>query len=848
MAKSDPLAAYQAKRDFTASSEPAEGGVPNEAFRAFVVQKHWATRLHYDFRLELDGSMKSWAIPKGPSLDPRDKRMAVHVEDHPIAYNAFEGVIPPKQYGAGKVIIWDKGIWVPRGDPRQGYQDGNLKFELYGHKLRGKWALVRMKGKNETREAWLLIKEKDAYARSAEDYSIVEHLTDSVAKLKPPPFPPSAPPASGSPASVPMPAGKRPAKQPKPAAGDPVMPREAAKAALPAALAPQLATLASTPPGDPEEWSYEIKFDGYRMFARVDAKHIRLYTRNGHDWTSKLPLLVAALKQQNLAPGWYDGEIVVPNADGIPDFQALQNAFEQTRTDEIVYYLFDLPYYNGFDLRAAPLTARKALLGTLLARPVSPLLRYSETIDARPQDALDSACRLGLEGVIGKRKASGYASRRSTDWIKLKCVLRQEFVIGGYTPPQGSRSGLGSLLLGVHDDKGKLQYAGNVGTGFDRPKLDDLKKRLDAIRRRDSPFAGKTGIESKAQWVEPTLVAEISFSEWTRTGRIRHSVYRGLRADKPAQAIVREQPVSLRSETALPAMPVVSHPDRVIDPVSQTTKLDLVRFYARVGDLMMVHLKDRPVSLVRAPDGVDGQLFFQKHLDHPQMSGVRSLDRALDPDHPSLLEIAKREGLLSAAQLNVIEFHTWNARKTNIAKPDRMTFDLDPGEGVAWPMLQASAHLVREFLQQLDLKAFIKTSGGKGLHIVVPLRRVHDWDTVKGFSRAIVQHLATTLPQHFSARSGPANRVGRVFIDYLRNGYGATTVSAWSARARSGLGVSVPIAWLELDALSGSAHWTVANIASRLPTGNSPWDDYDRSAQTLSGAMKTLGFARSGRR
>ena len=834
MDTSDSLKTYKAKRDFAITSEPADGGQANEAARSFVIQKHWATRLHYDFRLELDGSMKSWAVPKGPSLDPHDKRMAVHVEDHPISYNTFEGEIPAKQYGAGKVIIWDKGVWVPLGDPNQGYRDGKLKFELKGHKLQGKWVLVRMKGKGEKQEPWLLIKEKDAVARPATEYSIVDALPDSVAKVK---APKKSQPKT---ATNPAPTKKR-------AVSKIALPATAIKATLPVTFKPQLATLVDTPPQDTDEWIYEIKFDGYRMLARVEGHTVRLFTRNGNDWSLKLPSLVGALQKMKLPPGWYDGEIVVLNEKGIPDFQALQNAFDLTRTDNIVYFVFDLPFYKGYDLRVTPLETRKQLLGTILNKP-STLVRFSDTFKVPQRDVLDSACRMGLEGVIGKRKTSVYVSRRSADWIKLKCTQRQEFVIGGYTDPQGSRIGIGSLLLGVHDEQGRLHYSGNVGTGFDSRTLSDLKARLVALAQSPSPFADKTGIDRKAHWVTPTLLAEVSFGEWTKTGRIRHSVFHGLRTDKKAEAIVREQPVHLRSvpptppPTALPDSLKVTHPDRVIDPSTGLTKLDLIRFYSLVGPVMMAHLKNRPVSLVRAPDGIMGQLFFQKHIEKNQMAGISSLDPKLDPDHAPLLEVVKPQGLLAAAQMNGVEFHTWNAVKTRIAKPDRMTFDLDPGEGVTWPTMQESAHLVRAFLTQLKLTAFIKTSGGKGLHIVVPLKRAHGWDTVKDFSQAIVQHLAATLPQRFVAKSGPRNRVGKIFIDYLRNGFGATTVAAWSARSRPGLGVSVPIDWAELDALDSSAHWTIANIHTRLEVGNKPWEAYPVSTQSITAAIKMLNF------
>ncbi len=839
------LKAYRDKRNFDITPEPADGGVPNEQERVFVIQKHWALRLHYDFRLELDGTMKSWAVPKGPSFDPADKRMAVHVEDHPLSYNQFEGTIPPKQYGAGKVIIWDKGTWIPLGDPRKGYSDGKLKFELRGHKLHGHWTLVRMKGRpGERQEAWLLIKEKDDAARPAADYSVVDAMPDSVKSLPDRPAA-AAPPANPAPSGPP--AGARPAD-------------------LPATLQPELATLVDSPPTDPANWIYEIKFDGYRMLTRAEGGQVRLVTRNGNDWTRKLPELVRSLEGMELPDGWYDGEIIMPGERVPADFQALQGAFDSARTADIVYYLFDLPYCAGHDLRDVPLEQRREVLRRIVERKPADKVRFSAVFDAPPLDIVASACRLGLEGVVAKRRDSAYVTRRSSDWIKLKCGQRQEFVIGGYTDPKGSRTGVGSLLLGVHDDAGRLRYAGNVGTGFNERSLREIRERLDALATDKPAFAPDPELPRNAHWVRPELVAEVAFGEWTRTGRIRHSVFHGLRADKKAAAIVREQPqhdplpdqpaaaagskpkAKAAAPVAAPELPStlrVSNPDRVIDAQSGTTKIALVRYYALVGPLMMEHLKGRPVALVRAPAGVGGELFFQKHAERYNMPGVEQLDPALSPDHKPMLEIARAEGLLSAAQMNVIEFHTWNGVKSAIGKPDRMTFDLDPGEGVSWKQVQQAAQLVRAFLTELKLPAFIKTSGGKGLHVVVPLKRQLDWDTVKDFSAAIVQHLARTIPDRFVAKSGPKNRVGRIFIDYLRNGFGATTACAWSARARPGLGISVPIGWDELDGLASGAQWTVATVPERLAQGNTPWQDYEASRVALGPAMKLLGFERT---
>ena len=818
---------YRAKRDFSQTPEPEGGGRAQPHALQFVVQKHWASRLHYDFRLELGGKMLSWAVPKGPSLDPADKRMAVHVEDHPIAYNRFEGRIPPGQYGAGKVIIWDKGRWVPLGDPAKALRSGKLEFELHGHKLHGRWTLVRMHGRrDEKQEPWLLIKGHDEFEHPGDDFSIVDAAPDSVARLPPP---------KDAPAAAPTPAQ--------------VVAGTAPRHAPPTTLAPMLATLVDRPPADATDWLFEFKFDGYRLLAHIGPRHgVRLMTRNGHDWSKKLPHLADALGALELEPGWLDGEIVVPGERGASDFQALQNAFDNTHTERVQYHLFDLPFYAGRDLRSLPLEQRRALLQILLTEVDSPL-HFSEAFDAKPKDLIASACKLGLEGLIGKRRDSAYAGGRSRDWIKLKCSQRQEFVVGGWTEPQGSRSGLGALLLGVHDADGALRYAGKVGGGFDERGLAALRAKLDKLAAKRRPFADATDSDREAHWVKPSLVAEVSFSAWTRDGRLRHPVFHALRSDKPAKAIVREQPqhaLGPDAEQVAPGLPAqlrVSHPERVIDPGSGTTKIDLVRYYAQAAPLMMEHLRERPVALLRAPQGIRRAMFFQKHVQAGEIEGLRLLDPALDPGHPPLIEVALPLGIVQAAQMNVIEFHSWNALRTRIDRPDRLCFDLDPGEGVGWAEIRQGAELLRALLDELGLVGFLKTSGGKGLHVVVPIKRLAGWDATRGFAQAVVQHMAATLPQSFVAKSGPKNRVGKIFIDYLRNGFGATTVCAWSARARPGLGVSVPVAWDELAELDSAAHWTVGNIGPRLTLGNRPWARYAHSARGLGPAMKRLGYA-----
>jgi bifunctional non-homologous end joining protein LigD len=869
----EPLGKYRGKRDFAATPEPSGGkaakGTKTARKRAapalsFVIQKHAARRLHYDFRLELDGTLKSWAVPKGPSYDPADKRMAVHVEDHPLDYANFEGVIPAGHYGAGTVIVWDRGTWVPDGDPAAGYRDGKLKFELRGEKLQGHWTLVRMGGKRQRDDqrdnGWLLIKERDEYAQAASAFNVVDAMPDSV--------------LAGTAKAAKKAAKKAPAKSAKSAAAKkakardlPALPEGAKKAKLPLALAPQLATLVEKAPADSSQWQYEIKFDGYRVLARVDGDDVRLFTRQGNDWTSKLRALAAEIRTLGLPDGWLDGEIVVVDAQGITDFQALQNAFETSRADAIQFYAFDLPYYAGHDLRAVPLDQRRLLLRRLFEANTAPRLHFSESFEASPDEMLAAACRMKLEGVIGKRNDAPYVSTRANTWIKLKCTLRQEFVIGGFTDPKGSRSGLGSLLLGVHDAQGKLRYAGNVGTGFDTAMLGTLRKQLDPLVTDAPPFDDlPRGI--RGHWVKPKLVAEVSFGAWTKEGRVRHSVFHGLRTDKPAGAVSVEKPAAAaksgKSGTSAKAAKsaakkaparkapaketigkiVVSHADRVIDTSTGLTKGDLVRYYASAAGLMLPYLKGRPIALVRAPSGVDGEQFFQRHGDTLKIDGVKPLDPKLWPGHPPLLEIATEAAIVAVAQLNVVEFHTWNAVARSLDRPNRVIFDIDPGEGVKWPAIREAATLTKGLLDELGLQSFLKTSGGKGLHVVVPLapRANWGWDPVRDFAQAVVQHMATMIPDRFVAKSGPRNRVGKIFIDYLRNGVGATTAAAFSARARPGLGVSVPVAWEELADLTSAAHWTIANVGPRLEemARHDPWAGHDAVRQTLTQASKRL--------
>lgn len=854
MAKDDTLAVYKAKRNFAVTTEPAEGGKASPNALSFVVQKHAASRLHYDFRLELDGVMVSWAVPKGPSFDPKEKRMAIHVEDHPISYSSFEGTIPPKQYGAGTVIVWDRGTWEPVGDPRAGLKAGKLVFRLNGQKLEGVWELVKIAKGGERQEPWILFKKKDEFVRSHAEYDVVAALPDSVISKPIKKAPPKARTVA-TPKSARLGSGG--------AAG--VM--GAKKAPLPEVINPQLATLAAGIPSS-GEWLYEIKFDGYRLMARLEGAKVALVTRGGHDWQAKMPALAQELASLGLESSFLDGEIVVLGENGNPDFNALQNAFDRRQgADRIVYFVFDAPFFQGHDLREVPLRDRRELLKAFFDKRATDRIRFSADFPADPASILKSACQMKLEGVIAKRADAPYVSRRSETWLKLKCKLRQEFVVCGYTDRSDNVSQVGSLLLGIHDKGGELVPAGSVGTGWSSTEAQELKEKLLPLVQDNAPFtlgASKPGRWSKRKagserWVKPVLLAEVTFAEWTPQGQVRHASFVGMRDDKPARAIVREEPkviggVEGRGETSKSKRTAknpsatsvkISHGERVIDATSGVTKLDLVRYYESIAEFILPHLKGRPCSLVRGPAGVGGQLFFQKHGEKIGIPGITELPPALWPGHTSLLEVANPTALAGAAQMNVIEFHTWNSVTKAIDKPDRMIFDLDPGEGTTWEHIQEAATLVRSMLNALGLEAWLKTSGGKGLHVVVPLAPRYDYDIVKGFSQAIVQHLSKTIPSRFVAKSGPSNRVGKLFVDYLRNGHGATTAAAFSARARPGLGVSMPVSWDELATLKSGAHWNVRTARDHLSFQTAdPWADYWKKRQGLAEPMKRLGYKR----
>jgi bifunctional non-homologous end joining protein LigD len=859
------LQRYRRKRNFVKSPEPS--GHPGHRRPAegpiYVVQKHAATRLHYDFRLELDGTLKSWAVPKGPSLDPSQKRLAVHVEDHPLEYADFEGVIPPNQYGAGTVLIWDRGVWRPHGDPHDAYRHGVLKFRLDGHKLHGGWTLLRMHSRRDEerdngKEHWLLIKEQDADARKGKAGEIVERLTESVdsgrglkeiATAKARVWHSNRTKESfGLRGSRSEPAETD--RDPKPKTRNPRPSRlpGAVKARQPDWIEPQLATLVDQMPAD-ENWLHEIKFDGYRLLCRVTDGDVRLFTRNNNDWTAKLSAQAEAVARLGLKQAWLDGEAVVFTDHGRSSFQALQNAFDSRFTGTIVYCVFDLLYLNGYDLRSTPLIERKRLLASLLHRSRDPQLRYSDHIIGDNQASLEEACRQGLEGLIVKRLDAGYRSGRGRSWLKVKCEQRQEFVIGGFTEPAGARQGFGALLVGFYEDA-KLRYAGKVGTGFSESLLKTLHRTLLSLERPTAPFVNPPrGAEAKgAHWVRPELVAEIRFAEWTKEGILRQPSFQGLRTDKPATAIGRERAQHFTDEHAkndrssTPRVKPSGHgrltnADKVLYPDIGLTKAGLAAYYEQVAEWMLPHLRGRPLTLVRCPEGYQ-KCFYQKHVNEKVPPAIGRIEIEEDEGRETYMLAETAEALLGLVQMGVLEVHTWGSTKERLGHPDRLTFDLDPDPSVPWAQVIEAALLTKTLLEELGLVSFLKTTGGKGLHIVTPIQRTHGWEDVKAFAKSVADHLVRTIPQRFTSNMAKRVRNGKIFIDYLRNARGATAIAAYSTRAKPGAPVSMPIAWDELSEEIASDYFTVGNVPARLNGHRQdPWAAYARSARRLTADM-----------
>jgi bifunctional non-homologous end joining protein LigD len=828
-ARKKPLAEYSRKRDFARTPEP-KPETAKAATGEFVVQKHAARRLHYDLRLELDGVLKSWAVTRGPSLTLGEKRLAVHTEDHPIEYLGFEGNIPKGEYGGGSMIVWDRGRWLPVGDPHKGLAKGHLEFTLEGARLKGRWHLVRMRPRRgEKTEPWLLIKAEDEYARHPGDPEITEEETtsrisgrtnDELAAAGEVRDDHKARASAGKRRKVLLPdIGK--------IAG-------ARKGLLPAFLEPSLAAPCEKPPSG-DNWIHEIKHDGYRIEARIDGGKVRLLTRHALDWTARFRGVADALVHLGLGSALIDGEIVVEDAAGISNLSHLQADLQAGRRDRFRYFVFDLLYCEGYDLTKAHLLDRKNLLAQITAGlPQDSPILLSEYLEADGPTMLAHTCRLGLEGIISKRKDLPYRAGRGHHWFKAKCMKSQEFVILGYVASTAASGAVGSLALGYHAD-GKLLYAGRVGTGWSAAVAKSLRKELDKIKA-GKPALGKAlpaGAEKGVVWAEPRLVCEVEYRDWTRDGLIRNSSFKGLRDDKPAADIGLEEPQqrSKARPDAAAAGVKLTHPERILWEEPGITKQGLADFYTDIADWFLPHVTNRVLSLLRCPSGTSAKCFFAKH---PWAGLTKDVERVDVGAEEPMLAIEGLAGLLNLVQAGVVEIHPWGSPADRLDEPDRLIFDLDPGEDVPWGAVIAAARDVRGRLEALGLKSFVKTTGGKGLHVMVPLAPGEHWDKAKAFTRSVAETMTKDAPDRYVATIAKRARHGRILIDYLRNDRGSTAVAAYSTRGFPQATVSTPLTWDELSERLRSDHFTVGNLRNRLQfLDRDPWQGFFKLRQRI---------------
>jgi bifunctional non-homologous end joining protein LigD len=876
-----PLARYQLMRDFKVTPEPRGfKSKPRLAHGSkalpFVIQKHAARRLHYDFRLGLDGVLKSWAVAKGPSYYPGDKRLAVQVEDHPWDYASFEGTIPEGQYGGGTVMVWDKGEWAPSGDAERSLNSGELKFELRGKKLKGNWVLVRMRGQaaQPNKTNWLLIKEKDKFARESSAPAITEEepesavsgrTMDEIRESRDRVWNSARETESRGHASedtkeaeVSFSAPRR-TRRKMPGLDLKHAPRER----FPGFIAPQLAQpTASVPRGS--KWVHELKLDGYRIQIHIRSKERKgaksrtatLLTRKGLDWTDRMPDVADAAAKLNIESAVLDGEAVALDDRGVSNFADLQAAFHEGRQRYITYFAFDLLHLNGHNLRGLPLSDRKKLFEDLLSNggDQSPL-RFSEGIEADGVEVFEKACALGAEGIVSKLKSSAYTSGRGSAWLKLKCREEQEFVIGGFTVPSKGTSGVGALLLGYYED-GKLRYAGRSGTGFTQETHRRIRAQLDKLKQRDSPFFEVPHEDRRrAIWVKPKLVAQIAFSTWTRDNFLRQAAFKGLRDDKSASEVVRETTVAPAQAERSSSKPktaksngrrngkgtkgmkefTITHPDKVLDPESGITKQQLADYYMAVAERMLPHIADRPISVVRCPDGIGKTCFFQKHVGLGLPAGVKTVAiyNGKSGESEEFLTVDSSEGLLALAQIGVLEIHPWGSHNESLETPDRVVFDLDPDVAIGWNALAETALALRARLKDVGLESFVKSTGGKGIHVVAPIRPDHEWPAVKEFAHKLLLELEHEKPELYITKMTKAARKNRIYLDYLRNDREATSVAPFSPRARTGAPVAIPLAWSELNSAKAPA-FHVSDFAKwQARLRRDPWRKMHESKQKL---------------
>jgi len=886
----EQLARYRSMRDFHITAEPS-GGTRAAKKPAkitalpFCVQKHAASHLHYDFRLGWNGVLKSWAVAKGPSYVVADKRLAVQVEDHPMEYGGFEGIIPKGQYGGGTVMLWDQGTWEPQPaypDVDEGLRKGSLKFILHGTKLQGKWALIRMHGKSggsDSKPNWLLIKEHDDFERPATDPSITEsepksvvtartieeiaHSEDHVWNSKETAGTGQAwYRQSGNSAKAPAPKPVSTAELNTELASLP-------KESQPQFIPPQLAQQAEAPPSN-SGWLHELKLDGYRIQARKSGPKVQLLTRKGLDWTHRMRSIAQAVALIPAASATIDGEVVVLREDGNTSFADLQASFQEGAKHALTYFCFDVLHLNGRNTRDLPLIERKKLMEQLLTAAESEALRYSEHLTSDGEKIFRNACKMHAEGIISKLGSSTYCSGRSNQWIKCKCLLEQEFVIAGFSLPGAGHTGMygiGSLILGYYRD-GKLIYAGRTGTGFNQRTHKLLREKLDKLKQSASAFQNPPAEARKdAIWVKPELVAQVRFATWTGDNLIRQAAFLGLREDKPAAEVTREtsgpkpksatgtakhQPSSTKSsatkapqkaatksagklDTPAPPSIRITHPDKVLDPESGLTKRALADYYWAVAPRMLPHIAGRPLSLVRCPEGSGKPCFFQKHVNHMLPPGIGGVDvpNKKTGEKEVYITLDSAEALAGLAQMGVLEVHPWGSRNQDLEHPDRLIFDLDPDESLPWSAVTEAAAEVRARLKKIGLTSFLKTTGGKGLHVVIPVDPTLDWPAAKDFAHRFVMAMERQNPRLYLTKMTKAARVGKIYLDYLRNERGATAVAPYSPRARAGAPVSMPLAWSELDAPTRPV-FHVADFAEwRSRLSKDPWKAIFTTRQTL---------------
>ncbi|HEX6660479.1 MAG TPA: DNA ligase D [Sphingomicrobium sp.] len=808
---------YNRKRDFKKTKEPRGRKLKGKG-DSFVVQKHAASRLHWDFRLELDGVLKSWAVPKGPSLDPGENRLAMRTEDHPLDYGDFEGTIPKGEYGGGTVMLWDQGRWIPdpRKDPKKTIEEGHLHFTLEGERMRGEWVMFRLKPKpGEKAEPWMLKKVTDDFADADDGNALVDNCVTSVTTGRT-----MAEIASGEDVWRSNRSGQKGGRG-----------KRKASKAPPPFQEPELATLVDDVPTG-SGWIHEYKYDGYRLLLAVGDGVATAWTRKGLDWSDKFkPLVKAAARLP--AGCLIDGEAVALDEDGRPSFQLLQSTLKESGGANLAFYAFDLLVDRGKDIKRLPTIERKDRLAALL-EGVHPPILYGDHVIGRGEELFREVCKAGGEGIISKKSGASYRGTRTRDWLKIKCIQRQEFVIVGWSESD-KRRGFRSLLLGVKEGR-KFTYAGKVGTGFNARLIEELMERMEPLEVDKAPLDVPRADRKGAHWLEPKLVAEIAFAEFTDDGILRHPSFIALREDKSAKEVVREVPKHLAASEKKPAKRskarrgataedfgiAISSPDRVIFPEIGLTKKDLADYYATIEALIMVDTADRPVTLIRFPSGRTGESFFQKHDKGTFGPAVKQIPiEEKDGHFEDYLYFEDIRGLLACVQMGTIEFHGWGSKVDKVEYPDRLVFDLDPDVGLDFSNVKEAAQLLRELLKGLGLESWPLLSGGKGLHVVAPLDASEDWPTVKSFAERFSRAISEAEPKMFTANIRKEQRKGRIFLDWLRNQRGATAVMPYSARGREGAPVAAPIAWSELDKYDSGHHFSIRDADELLKRAGS---------------------------